>query len=787
MLVAVPHSTVAQTCTSTPAISETSATVTLTGQYTAMVQCEDLTNGLTLTLDPGVVIGVSAETRATGTTTDAAGTGKGALNIDANGDGNKNIDVTSSGSIYSSHVGILIRDNGSGAVKLTHQAGTVDATEEGISIIAHGSGGVTVELGESSVVKSESIGLYLDATVGSNAVMVTHRGKLTVKQMGLFVAGGTGSVSVKTEAGSSIEAKGASDKTATSGINASVRGTSTAGNVAVTHKGMISTDGNGIFAFIQGPSPFGSSTTRDAGSTGTITVETVAGSKVTAAKNGILLWHNGGGSQAGQGTFTMTLRGRVMGGNTGADNIKYAGVHVQALSAQTNTKGNGGTIVIGPRAHLSAESKVAIKVDDKVGDVEIMLEKEDGVVGRVQGQILNPGSDDTKAKLTFKTRTGESGSGDELKEDGTVLMRGDPKDSKGVYDVVNTVVLKTITGGYEFKTKEGTSAQRLYQDRARLYEVLPSMLAGLVELSPYSVRMAAPRLTGGEAVVVESTRGERVAAPHSDMGVWVRLAASEGDRRADAATTSTGIRAQSLSWDVKRTALEAGLDLPTDDDLVLGVSAHYRQSKATVKMGGTMEATGVGLGVSATWTDDRGLYVDGQLAYTRFSDIEVRSNSNGRITSGGGTGLAVGVEVGQPMSWANMTVTPRGGLSWSSVDMDAFAEPDALPGAGTVAPDDGQSVQARVGVLAELGPADADTRLYASLDVEHEFSPELDVMAAGTKLTAKVKPTWVRLGVGGAMPLGGTDATMLVGDAFYATAGSGNADFGGGVALNIRF
>ena len=143
--------------------------------------------------------------------------------------------------------------------------------------------------------------------------------------------------------------------------------------------------------------------------------------------------------------------------------------------------------------------------------------------------------------------------------------------------------------------------------------------------------------------------------------------------------------------------------------------------------------------------------------------------------------------MGQPMRWANMTVTPRGGLSWSSVDMDAFAEPDALPGAGTVAPDDGQSVQARVGVLAELGPADADTRLYASLDVEHEFSPELDVMAAGTKLTTKVKPTWVRLGVGGAMPLGGTDATMLAGDAFYATAGSGNADFGGGVALNIRF
>ncbi len=202
--------------------------------------------------------------------------------------------------------------------------------------------------------------------------------------------------------------------------------------------------------------------------------------------------------------------------------------------------------------------------------------------------------------------------------------------------------------------------------------------------------------------------------------------------------------------------------MPTDDRLVLGVSAHYRQSEATVKRGGTMEASGTGVGVSLTWTDDSGLYVDGQLSYARFSDVAL-------------------------MSMGDMTVIPRGGLSWSSADMDAFDEPTRLDGAGLVTPGTNQSVRGRVGVLAELGPKNADRRLYASVDLEHEFSSKHAVMVAGTRLATEVKPTWVRLGVGGAMSLGDRDTTMLTGDAFYATAGSDNTHFGGGLSVTFRF
>ena len=317
------------------------------------------------------------------------------------------------------------------------------------------------------------------------------------------------------------------------------------------------------------------------------------------------------------------------------------------------------------------------------------------------------------------------------------------------------------------------------------------MLLGLVDLTPYSTRMALPRRsTGDEEIMVESSKGEHVATPGSRTGVWARLAVRDGERMADTSTTATDFWRQSLAWDVKQTDFEAGLEVPTDERLVLGMSAHHRKSEATVKRGGTMEASGTGVGVSLTWTNDSGLYVDGQLSYTRFFDITMVSANSavGSITStGGGSGLALGVEVGQPMTMGGLTVIPRGGLSWSSVDMDAFDEPTTIDGAGRVAPDKEQSVQGRVGVLAELGPKDADGRLYASLDLEHEFSSKHAVMVAGTRLATEVKPTWVRLGVGGAMSLGSGDTTQLTGDAFYATAGSDNTDFGGGLSVTFRF
>ena len=686
-----------------------------------------------------------------------------------------------------------------GTVTVTHK-GTITSTDEGINAsnrVATGTGGVTVTTAEGSAITAVEIGIYarhygtgaivVETAKGSKItstsdasgmagvyawisnsaskgnIKITHNGMITAARLGVFAANeGTGNVDVTTGKDSSIKVTGES-----AGINASVRDGSVKGTVKVTHHGTIKSTVEGIYA-----------TNRVSTGTGAIMITAVKGSTITAETQGIRVRHDG------TGKFDVRVRGEVMGGNVDSSNNKYAGVHVEG---RTSGSGMGGTIVVGTRAHLSAESKVAIKVDANAGPVKIILERENNVVGHVDDTIENPGTSETKAALTFHVR-GVAGEETPLKDGDTVWRRGT---AMGIYDEALKVKFKAIEGGYKFEDVEGAEMQKVYRDQARLYEATAPILQGLLMQMSYGTRMATPRLTSSSSVIVESTKGEQVEAPQSRTGVWVRLAALEGDRKAKTSTTATDVSGRSLSWDIERTSVEIGLDVPIDDRLLLGVSGHWRQSEASMKDdGGTMDVmdvTGMGLGVSLTWTGDNELYVDGQLSYTRFFDIEMASNGTMITSTGSGSGVALGLEVGQPMSVGGLMVTPRGGLSWSSVKMDAFVEPTSLGGTGTVSPDRAESVMARVGVQAELGPRDGASRLYGSLDLEHEFRPEFEVMAGTTPLKGEVKPTWVRAGIGGAMPLGNDGRTMLAGDAFYATAGSGNADFGGGVALNIRF
>ena len=663
-------------------------------------------------------------------------------------------------------LGVILKDKSVGNITILHQ-GQIHAGEgmEARNLATSAmEGDVTVTTAVGSVIVAEgdnedSIFAEISEATSTGDVRVIHNGAIDAKRIGIFTYNaGKGNVTVETGMSSTIVAR---DATHGSGINASVRNTSGAGgNVHVTHRGTINAKTSGIYA----------ANRRSATATGTIRVTTTERSTITAGNQGILIWHQG------TGPSYVTIGGTVTGGTD------HAGVHVQVKTTDTRT-GGGSAIVIGPRAHVSSarsEDKVAIQVDARAGPTTITLDQDrNGVVGHVMGKILG-----TVTLQTRPTRRGIAGTPKPLKKDDTVLRRGM---DMGIYDEVITARLTTITGGYKFEDVEGAQMQKAYKDQARLYEATAPVLQGLSTPLSYGTRMATPRLTGGGSVIVESTKGERVEAPQSRTGIWVRLAALEGDRRAQTSTTATGVGGQALSWDIEQTRVALGLDVPTDDRLLLGVSTHWRQSKATVKDGGTMDVDGMGLGVSLTWTGNNGLYVDGQLSYTRFFDIEVTSNGTRITSTGSGSGVALGLEVGQPMSVGGLMVTPRGGLSWSSVKMDAFVEPTSLGGTGTVSPDRAESVMARVGVQAELGPREGASRLYGSLDLEHEFRPEFEVMAGTTPLKGEVKPTWVRAGIGGAMPLGSDGRTVLAGDAFYATAGSDNADFGGGLSVTFRF
>ncbi len=811
--------------------------VTIYSQDTGIRMFRDGTGSLKLELEEKSVIHASGkdDSEEYGIHLEHRGEDNTALDDDSGINLVSNAKIVLSGKKTQSIAGVYVRTNspkpGTTIPIKIHLAGGSIRTEiadkqrgQGISAgqFAKGDITITVAPGVKIGTKDNPIGAFgISAAIESTGVgniRIEHLGEIyAINGLNAYIASGSkikGNIVIETGAGSKIVTHLTGESSDTTydadttyrasgtypyGISAFIKGDDRDGTVTITHKGMIDAAGPGIETYgnraVTVTLERGSSIkAKEIGikartkATGIVTVKTEAGSTVTAERHGIQVDQRGPEMRK----FDVTVHGTVMGGNVDDDGNKYAGVHIRKKDQTVANKIGGGTLVIGPQARVEATSGVAIQVDAKAGDVEVILEQDEaGLMGHVKGQILNPAAEGdsdgtTRSKIEFKIRS-VSGSETVLKSGAIFYRRGE---RTGVYEEVIKTELKTIEGeGFKFEDDTTVSGLRLYSHRSRLYEVLPSVLLGLVELTPYSTRMAVPRrTTGDEEVMVQSSKGEHVAVPGARTGVWVRLAVRDGERMADTSTTATDFRRQSLAWDVKQTDFEAGLEVPTDERLVLGVSAHSRQSKATVKRGGTMEASGTGVGVSLTWTDDSGLYVDGQLSYTRFFDVALTSSRNGQITSkGGGSGLALGVEVGRPMSIGGMAVIPRGGLSWSSVDMDAFDEPTTIDGAGRVAPDKEQSVQGRVGVLAELGPKDADRRLYASLDLEHEFSSKHAVMVAGTRLATEVKPTWVRLGVGGAMSLGSGDTTQLTGDAFYATAGSDNTDFGGGLSVTFRF
>ncbi len=442
-------------------------------------------------------------------------------------------------------------------------------------------------------------------------------------------------------------------------------------------------------------------------------------------------------ARKGQYDQTVTINGKVMGG--GGD---YVGVRMV----------KGGTLVIGsggPEARLRAASGVAVHAD---GALTITMSKTaDGRIGWVVGKIQNGDSGDT----TF--------AGVEV---GKTYLLQDWEETKGIYD---TTIERKVTlreradeDYHEFELVSQEEIVREYHDRARVYEALPSVL----------LEMSAP---GG--------RQARLSATRDGGGAWARVLASDGEREAETSTTAMDTAGHDLSWDFERWGVETGFAVPTDlPGVTLGVSAHYRDGEADVERGGKIEVSGVGVGVSATWWGEDGWYADGEFSYTRFEDVDLSSETRGMVASGlDGEGHAIGVEVGRRMEMDGFALVPRGGLTWTWVDVDGFADVSGVAGSGRASFRSEDSVRARVGALLENG------QTYASLDVEREFSESREAMASGARLRSEVESTWARVGVGGVMVLDEKGESTLSGEAHYAASDGDNHDYGASVLLKVRF
>ncbi len=69
--------------------------------------------------------------------------------------------------------------------------------------------------------------------------------------------------------------------------------------------------------------------------------------------------------------------------------------------------------------------------------------------------------------------------------------------------------------------------------------------------------------------------------------------------------------ARALAWGFTRWGVASGFDSPAGEELTVGVSAHHRQGKARLKHGGTVKASGTGVGASVTYGSADAVYFRG--------------------------------------------------------------------------------------------------------------------------------------------------------------------------------
>lgn len=158
---------------------------------------------------------------------------------------------------------------------------------------------------------------------------------------------------------------------------------------------------------------------------------------------------------------------------------------------------------------------------------------------------------------------------------------------------------------------------------ASVYEAMSSNLLQFANMPSFSQRIS-------HRANSPQTRERSKFGAGNGSHVWARISGSGADTLP--ALSTTGITGQDhRSW-----GLEVGIDLPTENGLTYGVSVHTGNVGTSIlsPLGtGSISSTGYGLGLSATWIGDGGVYVDAQARYTAIS-TDANSSTGGQILSG---------------------------------------------------------------------------------------------------------------------------------------------------------
>ncbi len=463
--------------------------------------------------------------------------------------------------------------------------------------------------------------------------------------------------------------------------------------------------------------------------------------------------------EEGAGDLSATVTGTVTGDVLG----RGAGEHTVTVS-------NGGTVMgsidmAGAGSELRVDGTVEGRVRYRRGGMVTV-----GPDGRIEGRVSSDRGGELVAVAEVKPGETEAEAlerafpGELFEEGGTptvqIRKEGEPARSVGALDTMDALVDGAWDVGMKRTESGAFRVERELAPRSRVYEALPSVVLGLNGLRGFRERMAAPRST---------------------KGGWARVERFQGKWKADASTSGVKYRH-------RRHGVAVGLDGALGEEARFGASLHHRRGTAEVTEGGDVELYGTGAGVSGTWMRDE-FYVDAQAAVTWY-EADLGSSRRGVLKKDlSGHGHALGVEAGRRMELehlpAGVVLTPRAGLVHSQVSMDAFSDSMGFP----VKVDDARSLRGRAGVDVEAKPGGAPgSRVFASVEMEHELSTDRKVRVSGTEeteLKSEAEATWLRLGLNGVYAWEEGRYTVQ-GGMSYATSG-GSHELGGGLSLNLRF
>ncbi|WP_299752960.1 autotransporter outer membrane beta-barrel domain-containing protein, partial [uncultured Tateyamaria sp.] len=254
--------------------------------------------------------------------------------------------------------------------------------------------------------------------------------------------------------------------------------------------------------------------------------------------------------------------------------------------------------------------------------------------------------------------------------------------------------------------------------------------------------------------------------------LWVQMGVEQASLSEEHSTTGAAL--DSSLWE-----MEIGGDIVLSESgaglLVGGLVFSYGTGSTDVSSdfgGGSIDTSGLSLGVTATWYDARRFYVDGQFTFASYSS-DLDADRIGSLTEGnGGTGYALSIEAGQQLDLGSrLTVIPQAQLSFSSVAFDDFTS-EAVA-AERVTFEDASSQQLRLGL--EFGPQDQGASgVYGIVNLYHEFGAGSEVTVAGVTLTTESEPWAVEVGIGGTYAW--SDRVDFFGEASYATGLSNAGD-----------